>query len=297
MNILSEAFNGALANALQGDQVEPLSREDLAAKGRPEIESAVLTALSSSAVAEALAQPELFTMLLLDMARAGKRDQVLGAIQRGADVHATTPAGQTALVLAAEARSAPAVRVLLFAKADVDVQAPGVGSVLHVAATREDEATFLECLDFGADPYRKNAEGLDAFEVMSANHMEPCTRLRRTPTRARTRAQARWQPWSRCPPDMAHVAHCDGKLWCAVLRSGDRCAALCSLPRGLEASEASGAAADRVPRRHARFHVLAAMLRAAHVERGGAPVLSARLPQRRAHAPADLGATRRRRCA
>ena len=176
MNILSEAFNGALANALQGEQVEPLRPEDLVAKSRSDIELAVKEALSSSAVYAALSQPHLMHMLLLDMAKGGKSEQVLGALRSGASVHTTNEEGETALLLAAKARSASTVRVLLRAGADVHTYVSGKGTALHVAAGLEDETTCLELLDYGADPHQPNHDGLSAIALMRADHMEPYAR-------------------------------------------------------------------------------------------------------------------------
>ena len=85
MEALSAALSGALAEALTGDAPSPLTPEDLTRKSRAEIEAAVLEALGASAVLQAIQNPTLIHSLLLEMAAAGKREQVLGALQRGAD--------------------------------------------------------------------------------------------------------------------------------------------------------------------------------------------------------------------
>ena len=203
MNILSEAFNGALATALQGEQLEPLRPEDLVAKSRSDIELAVKEALSSSAVYAALSQPSLMHMLLLDMAKGGKVDQVRGALRSGADVHTTNEQGETALHLAAAARSASTVRVLLCAGADVHTYVSHKGTALHVAASLEDEASCLELLDWGADPHQPNHDGLSAIALMRADHMEPYARSFAHYHEAWTR---RKQAASRL------AAYCDGAL-------------------------------------------------------------------------------------
>lgn len=182
MDDLTRSFNNALALALAEGSEEPLRPQDLAEKSRDEIQAAVWAAISSPDVAQALSRPSLMHMLLLDMAKAGKRDQVIGALQRGASISSTTEAGETALILAAEAHSQPTVRVLLLARAEVDAYAPGKGTALHIAAACEDEATVLELLDFGASPTLTNHDGLNAIELMRADYMEECTRARLPPS-------------------------------------------------------------------------------------------------------------------
>ena len=174
MQDLNSAFTNALASALQGDALQPLGPEDLAGKSRPEIEEAVRAALYSPAVAAVLSRESLMHTLLLDMARAGKRDQTVGALQRGADIHFRNEDGETALILAAASRSLETVRALLLRGADVHVCAPKRATALHVAATNEDEPIFLELLDFGADVKKVDADGRTAVEVMRADEMETC---------------------------------------------------------------------------------------------------------------------------
>ena len=84
MDQLSAALGSALEEALTGDAAAPLTRDDMARKTREEIEAAVHKALISSQVLDAIRNPELVHSLLLEMAAAGKREQLISALQRGA---------------------------------------------------------------------------------------------------------------------------------------------------------------------------------------------------------------------
>ena len=85
MDQLSAALGSALEEALTGDAAAPLTRDDMARKTREEIEAAVHKALISSQVLDAIRNPDLVHSLLLEMAAAGKREQLISALQRGAN--------------------------------------------------------------------------------------------------------------------------------------------------------------------------------------------------------------------
>jgi uncharacterized membrane protein YgcG len=180
MDGINSAFAVALERALIGDRQTPLTKDELISKSHGEIEKAIRAAMRDPALLQSLASPEMPTQLMLDMAREGKSDLLLGALQHRADVNARTSKGETALILAARARSAPCVKLLLSARADVTASAPGVGTALHVAAGQGDEAVALHLIDAGSDPFTRNHEGLDpnhrgldALELMRAEHLTP----------------------------------------------------------------------------------------------------------------------------
>ena len=181
MDGINSAFAVALERALMGDRQTPLTKDELISKSHGEIEKAIRAAMRDPALLQSLASPEMPTQLMLDMAREGKSDLLLGALQHRADVNARTSKGETALILAARARSAPCVKLLLSARADVTASAPGVGTALHVAAGQGDEAVALQLIDAGSDPFLRNHDdgldpthrGLDALEIMRADHLTP----------------------------------------------------------------------------------------------------------------------------
>ena len=180
MDGINSAFAVALERALIGDRQTPLTKDELISKSHGEIEKAIRAAMRDPALLQSLASPEMPTQLMLDMAREGKSDLLLGALQHRADVNARTSKGETALILAARARSAPCVKLLLSARADVTASAPGVGTALHVAAGQGDEAVALHLIDAGSDPFTRNHDGLDpnhrgldALELMRAEHLTP----------------------------------------------------------------------------------------------------------------------------
>ena len=172
MNSLNDALAVALERALVGDRTTPLTKEELIGKSRGEVEAAVKAALADPSLLDALTSPELPTQLMLDMAAAGKRDLLLGALQHGAQIDATTPRGETALHLAAKAHSVPCVRLLLVAGADMTIEAPDTGTALHVAAAAGDEPVALQLIDAGDDPLRRDPNGQTAIELMNADHLE-----------------------------------------------------------------------------------------------------------------------------
>lgn len=180
MDGINSAFAVALERALIGDRQTPLTKDELISKSHGEIEKAIRAAMRDPALLQSLASPEMPTQLMLDMAREGKSDLLLGALQHRADVNARTSKGESALILAARARSAPCVKLLLSARADVTASAPGVGTALHVAAGQGDEAVALHLIDAGCDPFLRNHDGLDpnhrgldALELMRAEHLTP----------------------------------------------------------------------------------------------------------------------------
>lgn len=213
MDQLSAALGSALEEALTGDAAAPLTRDDMARKTREEIEAAVHKALISSQVLDAIRNPDLVHSLLLEMAAAGKREQLISALQRGANPDSryavrpfplasrpgrsalchsqpilygclrcslamcprSNPKGETALILATKARSAPCVRTLLVAKADLSLTDSDGRSALHHAASLYDEATLLLLLDHGADLHVEDADGKDALALLERHDIARLT--------------------------------------------------------------------------------------------------------------------------
>lgn len=79
--------------------------------------------------------------------------------------------GETPLILAAKARSAPCVELLLRAKADLSATDADGSSALHHAASLEDEASLLLLVDAGADPTVANEDGKDVLALLERHDM------------------------------------------------------------------------------------------------------------------------------
>jgi len=170
MDVVSTNLNKALERALTRDG--PInSPADLLAKSKSDIEAAVREALADPQLIQALIDPELKTLLMLDMAADGKAEQVLDAINRGANLNARNPSGETALLLATKNGARSCVRILLDAGADFSL-ASEKGTALHVAATNGDEETALLLIDAGADPRAADPSGETVLGLMDADWME-----------------------------------------------------------------------------------------------------------------------------
>jgi ankyrin repeat protein len=121
---------------------------------------------------------------LLEAARNARPALIECALALGADVHATDPTGNTALVLAAQNHEKPAegaaiVRLLLKHGAEVDAENDLKETALSAALMRRPvpEESVLALVDAGADITRDTLAGLTVYEAAQLAENErilPC---------------------------------------------------------------------------------------------------------------------------
>jgi ankyrin repeat protein len=123
-------------------------------------------------VAGGLSDDELaFLQSVLDLARAGRADELAAVIEQGVPVNLTNAAGDTLLILAAYHAHPGTVRMLLERDADPDRVNDRGQTALGAAVFRRSPESVRLLLDHGADPDAGDRSANEIARFFGLNEM------------------------------------------------------------------------------------------------------------------------------
>jgi uncharacterized protein len=123
-------------------------------------------------VAGGLSEDELaFLRSVLDLARAGRTDELAGVIERGVPVNLSGAAGDTLLILAAYHDHPATVRMLLARGADPNRVNDRGQTALGAAVFRRSTESVGLLLDHGADPHAGERSAAEIARFFALDEM------------------------------------------------------------------------------------------------------------------------------